>query len=276
MAASEDAASSGAGPEPQQQLEQFTLLAKSLKGRAVVGVIQQALASKRVFVFGELLAMPNVQALRGTEHAATLELLELFCYGTYADYTRREAELPGLTPPQRHKLKLLSIVTACRDTAAAAVSYDDLAREVDASTTRDLEDLLIDAVYSGLVVGKMDQQARVFKAQRAAARDVRLEDVPALADKLERWLETAKSLTDALDASRLDGLDAKRAKQDRAAALGAAVDDVKRNLKDHDDAAAYGAGMGGAFGYGPGGFGGAYGEGAPQKRRGKRSRLPFK
>jgi len=49
-------------------LEQFCLLAKSLKGRAVVGIIQQTLNSKKVYVFGELLSMPNVQALRETEH----------------------------------------------------------------------------------------------------------------------------------------------------------------------------------------------------------------
>ena len=43
-------------------------MAKSLRGRAVVGIIQQTLSSKRVFVFGELLAMPNVEQLRETEH----------------------------------------------------------------------------------------------------------------------------------------------------------------------------------------------------------------
>ena len=69
-------------------LEQFCLLAKSLTGRAVVGIIQQTLNSKRIYVFGELLAMPNVQALRATEHAPHLELLEIFAYGSYSEYRR--------------------------------------------------------------------------------------------------------------------------------------------------------------------------------------------
>lgn len=54
----------------------------------MVGIIQQTLNSKRVYVFGELLAMPNVQALRETEHAPHLELLEIFAYGSYSEYRR--------------------------------------------------------------------------------------------------------------------------------------------------------------------------------------------
>ena len=44
-----------------QPLEQFVLLAKSAKGAAVVALITQALEAPGVFVFGELLDMPNVQ-----------------------------------------------------------------------------------------------------------------------------------------------------------------------------------------------------------------------
>ena len=39
-------------------LEQFCLLAKGATGRAVVGIVQQTLNSKKVYVFGELLAVP--------------------------------------------------------------------------------------------------------------------------------------------------------------------------------------------------------------------------
>ena len=41
-------------------LEQFTLLAKSAKGAACVELIKQALESNGVYVFGELLDMPNI------------------------------------------------------------------------------------------------------------------------------------------------------------------------------------------------------------------------
>jgi hypothetical protein len=71
-------------------LEQFTLLAKNARGRACVALIQQALSNKKLYVFRELLDMPNVQGLRGTEHEEHLQLLEIFCFGKYADYMGRE------------------------------------------------------------------------------------------------------------------------------------------------------------------------------------------
>lgn len=48
-------------PSMHQPLEQFVLLAKSAKGAAVVALITQALEAPGVYVFGELLDMPNVQ-----------------------------------------------------------------------------------------------------------------------------------------------------------------------------------------------------------------------
>lgn len=44
-------------------LVQFLVLSKTAKGAACVALIQQVLSNKKIFVFGELLAMPNVQAV---------------------------------------------------------------------------------------------------------------------------------------------------------------------------------------------------------------------
>uniref|UniRef100_A0A4W5LD57 Uncharacterized protein n=1 Tax=Hucho hucho TaxID=62062 RepID=A0A4W5LD57_9TELE len=41
----------------EQVLEQFTLLAKTARGRACMALIQQVLSNKKLFVFGELLHM---------------------------------------------------------------------------------------------------------------------------------------------------------------------------------------------------------------------------
>lgn len=67
-------------------LEQFTLLARNARGRACVALIQQVLSNKKLFVFRELLDMPNVQALQGTEYQGYFDLLQIFCFGTYGDY----------------------------------------------------------------------------------------------------------------------------------------------------------------------------------------------
>lgn len=213
----------------QQLLEQFTLLAKSLKGRAVVGVIQQALGSKRIFVFAELLSMPNVQALAGTEHEPYLKLLELFCFGRCSDY-RAAASLPELSEAQTHKLRLLSTLSLCRE--QRELGYDALAAEVGAETTRELEDIIIDAIYLGLVSGKMDQRARVFKVSRAASRDVRLGDVGPLTERLEQWARTANALAEALDQNRELGLETRRQEDQHAKEFQAGLDELKAQLKE--------------------------------------------
>lgn len=41
-------------------LEQFVLLAKTVKGAASTGLINQVLDAPGVYVFGELLDMPNI------------------------------------------------------------------------------------------------------------------------------------------------------------------------------------------------------------------------
>ena len=42
-------------------LEQFILLAKTAKGAAAMELIRQALETPGIYVFGELLEMPNVK-----------------------------------------------------------------------------------------------------------------------------------------------------------------------------------------------------------------------
>ena len=45
-------------------LEQFVLLAKTAKGAAAIELVKQALEAPGVYVFGELLDMPNIQEVR--------------------------------------------------------------------------------------------------------------------------------------------------------------------------------------------------------------------
>ena len=77
-------------------------LAKSAKGAACVQLVGQVLDNPSLYVFGELLDMPNVQALADgpPAHAAAYELLKIFAYGTWKDYTARAAQLGQLSAAQ--------------------------------------------------------------------------------------------------------------------------------------------------------------------------------
>src|ERR1700760_3139667 len=69
-------------------LEPFVLLSKSATSpRGAADLITQATSSPNTYVFAELLQTPNIQALRQSQdYAPYLTLLEIFSWGTYADY----------------------------------------------------------------------------------------------------------------------------------------------------------------------------------------------
>ncbi|KAH0628554.1 hypothetical protein JD844_009889 [Phrynosoma platyrhinos] len=82
-----------------QNQEQFLLLAKSARGAALASLIHQVLEAPGIYVFGELLDMPNVREvspntrentvllqLADSEFSPVFRLLTVFAYGTYSDY----------------------------------------------------------------------------------------------------------------------------------------------------------------------------------------------
>lgn len=65
-----------------QALEQFLALAKSAKGGAAATLIEHAVAANGLFVFGELLACPNIAQLENNPtYKKHYDLLQLFIYG---------------------------------------------------------------------------------------------------------------------------------------------------------------------------------------------------
>jgi len=65
---------------------EYLALAKSVKGAAAADLISRALDHAGLYTFGELLEMPNISSLAGTQYDTTLNLLKLFAYGDYQEY----------------------------------------------------------------------------------------------------------------------------------------------------------------------------------------------
>ncbi|MEJ1279917.1 COP9 signalosome subunit 7A [Cricetulus griseus] len=133
-----------------QNQEQFLLLAKSAKGAALATLIHQVLEAPGVYVFGELLDMPNVRELAESDFASTFRLLTVFAYGTYADY-----------------LVLLEAL-ALRN-------------------VRQLEDLVIEAVYADILRGSLDQRNQRLEVDYSIGRDIQRQDLSAIARTLQEW-----------------------------------------------------------------------------------------
>lgn len=78
-----------------QCLEQFLLLAKTARGPAVAELIKQALGAPGVYVFSELLETECVKEVASGPHANYVRLLEIFAFGTYADYKSKNQLISG-------------------------------------------------------------------------------------------------------------------------------------------------------------------------------------
>ena len=55
------------------------------------------------------------------------------------------------------------------------------------ATVRELEDLIIDAIYSDVIRGKLDQKEQQFEVEYTMGRDVEPEDIEKLLTSLRNW-----------------------------------------------------------------------------------------
>lgn len=179
-------------------LEQFVLLAKTAKGAAALELIKQAVETPGVHVFGELLDMPNIKELENGPHAEYWNTLNLFAYGTYKQYLENKSQLLDLTPIQKKKLQHLTIVTLA--TKSKCIPYSVLLEELDIKNVRDLEDLIIEAVYADIIHGKLDQKNSQLEVDYAGlGRDVRPGDNGAVAEMLAEWGQACNTILECIE-----------------------------------------------------------------------------
>ncbi|KAJ7132054.1 hypothetical protein C8R44DRAFT_772904 [Mycena epipterygia] len=217
------------------KLEPFLLIAKSLKGAAAAKLIADATSAPGVFVFAELLELSNIQELSKSEtHAKSFALLQLFAYRTYEDYMQNKDAFPPLNAAQTTKLKHLSIVSLASE--RRILPYTDLLRALDMPTVRELEDLIIDAIYLDILRGKLDQKQAQLEVEYTMGRDLAPGAVEAVLAALRDWAQTTAGVLQTLDAKLADvaAMGVVR-RADQAAhdkALQAALRDAAERAKD--------------------------------------------
>ena len=177
-------------------IERFRIMSKGHKGQALVAMIKQALSSPNIYVFGEILMLQNVKDLKNGQHVNVYNALTLFAHGKLSDYNYPSVHLELDTSAYR-KLQLLTIVALANE--EKAIGYDKLFQELKVGNVRELEDLIIDAIYSGLIKAKMDQKARVLQVHSAVSRDIRSEDLPNMIEVLKNWSENCQSVLSSLE-----------------------------------------------------------------------------
>jgi len=180
------------------KLEPFFLMAKSLKGAAAAKLIQDATSAPAVFVFSELLELPNIQELgKSEQHQKSLALLQLFSYKTFQDYLQHQDLFPPLNAAQLIKLKHLTIVSLAAD--RRILPYSDLLQALDISNVRELEDLIIDAIYLDLFHGKLDQKEEQLEVTYTMGRDLEPGKLEQVLSALKDWASTTSAVLMTLD-----------------------------------------------------------------------------
>lgn len=221
-------------------LLKFILLAKSAKGKGVVAVIQQALQNPQTFVFGELLDVPSVRALAEGENKQWYDTLALFAYGTYADYKAAPQNFAELSPALQKKLKQLSIVSLA--SSQKSLPYSLLLGQLEIGNVRELEDLIIDSIYVGIIKGKLDQKEQRFQVDWSMGRDIRPGQLQEMIKILDLWCEKSETLMseikERIQYANLSHEEHQRQKKE----FETRVEDIKANLKATLEADLGGAG----------------------------------
>ncbi|CAG8654376.1 16199_t:CDS:2, partial [Dentiscutata heterogama] len=125
-------------------------------------------------------------------------LLKLFSYGTYKDYKESISQLPSLDQAQLNKLKYLSIVSLSEK--SRTIPYDTLLEYLDIPNVRELEDLIIEAIYQDVIKGKLDQKRKQLEIEYTMGRDLRPGQIDQMLRTLSEWSQTSEEILKAIDA----------------------------------------------------------------------------
>jgi len=214
-------------------MEQFVLLSKSAKGAAAAELVKQALETPGLYVFSELLDMPSIKELSG-DHKSYLELLNIFAYGTLTDYENKRAQnlVPELTIGQRRKLQYLTIVTLSE--REKCIPYQTLQRELQIPNVRELEDLIIEAIYAEIFQGKLDQSRGFLEIDTTIGRDIRKDDIPVITTTLESWCDACENMLVALSNQIERANNEKSQEIQRREALEQEIANLKKTVKSHN------------------------------------------
>ncbi|KAG2485314.1 hypothetical protein HYH03_015987 [Edaphochlamys debaryana] len=218
--------------DQDSKIQQYVLLGKGARGRGLTDLIAKATADPSVFGFGELLDVPSVKELKGTDLAPHLALLQLFAYGTWSEYQGNAAGLPALSEAQVLKLKQLTVASLAA--SQKVLPYSQLQAAIQIGGVRELEDFLINhCFYTGVIVsGKLDQKQACLQVYDVIGRDVRPEDLPDLTARMARWITAGDELLRAIEARVAYASATSEAARRHREELEAKIEDTKRRFKE--------------------------------------------
>ena len=99
--------------------------------------------------------------------------------------------------------------------------YDQLLSVLQVSSIRELEDLIIDAIYQDVIRGKLDQKEQQFEVEYTMGRDLEPGKVESLLAALQHWCVPSSPLLNIADRAAQGFDDVRRARDARRQARAA-------------------------------------------------------
>ncbi|XP_057304560.1 COP9 signalosome complex subunit 7a-like isoform X1 [Hydractinia symbiolongicarpus] len=214
-------------------LEPFLLLAKNARGAAAAQLIRQACDAPGVYVFGELIEIDSIKELESNpEFSKDWKLLQLYAYGKYSDYISNKSEIPDLTENQIKKLRLLTIASLA--SKSKYVPYAVLLENLGLSNLRQIEDLIIEAVYADILKGKLDQREERLEVDFVIGRDIQQQNIDTVISILDSWCSNCEKAMETLDTQSSRANYFKEVNLNKLKQVEQEVENVKQALKTQE------------------------------------------
>ncbi|KAJ1956864.1 hypothetical protein GGI12_005192 [Dipsacomyces acuminosporus] len=163
-------------------------------------IVEEVLDDERIYHFGQLLESPRVIKLSESEEYRPLwELLKVFAYGTLSDYKRLQPQLPQINDHQLEKLKHLTLVSFA--SKEKILPYETIMQELSCDSEQQMEDLVINTIYKGLISAKLDQRRRLIEVDYVIGRDVSREELRSMHSLLTAWSAVCEQALGSLNES---------------------------------------------------------------------------
>ncbi|KAM4605283.1 COP9 signalosome complex subunit 7b-like [Polymixia lowei] len=180
-----------------QLTKQFVLLSRGAKGLDLDTLIKQLLEAPGLYAFAEVLELPCIKELSKGSTSGYSQMLKIFAYGTYRNYKAFKDTLPPLSDIQRTKLRHLSIVNLAAN--MQVIPYSVLLTDLELASVRQLEDLLIEALYADVIQGKLDHCKQQLEVDSCISRDIPLEGTTSLTNALTQWCGHCEAVLTAIE-----------------------------------------------------------------------------
>ena len=213
----------------------FLQLAQSASGESAVEVIRECVEAPGVYIFVELLQMASIQSLAGSPDERYLKLLRLFAFGTLCDYRADPTSFPELTARMLSKLKLLSLVSLASE--SKRLRYGAVMESLEIDSMRSLEDTIIEAIYAGIIRGKLDQEQQVIEIIFSIGRDIDMDVTDALdplIEKLDSWCDNCHGILISLERQATAANRRKEIHNEQKKALESEIEAIRSALKVAD------------------------------------------